>query len=118
MACGYCVEDKIAATYDHAVVTRALARKHHVAFFHVDGSLPAGAPGRRLLERASSGTPGLDAGTLRVSDDNLTFSFAFDPSRTNLGVAQGRIEKKLAGKATLMPLRVIDRPGDLKTVSR
>ena len=27
-ACGYCIEDKIAAVYDHAVVTRAAAQKH------------------------------------------------------------------------------------------
>ena len=37
LACGYCVEDKIASTYDHALVTQALAHKHHVAFFHIDG---------------------------------------------------------------------------------
>jgi hypothetical protein len=39
-ACGYCVEDKMAAAYDHAVVSRALAQQHHIAFFHVDGSSP------------------------------------------------------------------------------
>src|SRR3954465_5147095 len=81
-ACGYCVEDKIAATYDHAVVTAALAKAHQVAFFHVEGHLPAGEPGRRLLERAASGTPGVDAGTVRVSEDNLTLSLAFDPARS------------------------------------
>ena len=31
-ACGVCVEDKMAAAYDHAIVTKALAQKHHVAF--------------------------------------------------------------------------------------
>ena len=117
-ACGYCVEDKIAATYDHAVVTGALARRHHVAFFHVEGSLPAGEPGRRLLERAASGTLGVDAGSVRVSADNLTLSFAFDPARSPLAGVQSRVEKKLAGKASLMPLRVMERAADLKTVSR
>ena len=41
-ACGVCVEDKMAAVYDHTVVTRALNQKHYVAFFHVDGNLVAG----------------------------------------------------------------------------
>jgi len=118
-ACGYCVEDKIAATYDHAVVTAALARKHHVAFFHVEGGLPAGAAGRQLVERAATGTLGVDAGTVRVSEDNLTVSFAFDPQRAPLTGVQARIEKKLAGsKVSLMPLRTMERPADLKTVSR
>ena len=97
LACGYCVEDKIAATYDHAVVTRALAKHHHVVFFHVEGALPAGEPGKRLLERAASGTLGVDAGTVRVSEDNLTLSFAFDPVHAPLVGVQSRVEKKLAG---------------------
>jgi hypothetical protein len=118
LACGYCVEDKIAATYDHAVVTSALAKHHHVVFFHVEGSLPAGEAGRRLLERAAAGTLGVDAGTVRVSADNLTLSFAFDPVHAPLVGVQGRVEKKLAGKASLMPLRVMERAADLKTVSR
>ena len=118
LACGYCVEDKIAATYDHAVVTHALAQKHHVAFFHVEGSLPAGEAGKRQLERAASGTLGIDAGTVRVSADNLTVSFAFDPRRAPLAGVQARLEKKLGGKASLMPLRVMEHPADLKTVSR
>jgi len=62
-ACGYCVEDKIAATYDHAVVTRALAEKHHVVFLHVDGAVP----GRKALEDAVYSAPGVDRGTARVS---------------------------------------------------
>jgi len=118
LACGYCVEDKVAATYDHAVVTGALAKHHHVVFFHVEGALPAGEAGRRLLERAASGTLGVDAGTVRVSEDNLTLSFAFDPVRAPLVGVQNRVEKKLAGKVSLMPLRVMERTADLKTVSR
>ena len=31
IACGYCVEDKIASTYDHAVVTAALAAGYGVS---------------------------------------------------------------------------------------
>ena len=51
LACGYCVEDKIAAVYDHATVTHALAQKHQVAFFHVEGALAPGAARRRRIGR-------------------------------------------------------------------
>ena len=102
-ACGYCVEDKIAATYDHAVVTHALAQKHHVAFLHVDGV----APDRKALAAAIYSAPGVDRGTVRVSADLLTISFAFDPSRATLGAIHARAEKKLASRRiSLMPFEV------------
>src|SRR3954465_1750179 len=81
LACGYCVEDKIAAVYDHAVVTQAFARKHHVVFLHVDGT----AASRTLLERAAYAAPAVDAGSVRVAGDLLTVSFAYDPRRATLG---------------------------------
>jgi hypothetical protein len=113
LACGYCVEDKIAATYDHAVVVRALGQKHQVAFFHVDGGTAAG---RTALLRSAEATPGIDRGSVRVSDDGLTVSFAFSGS---LGVVQASLEKKLASRGcSLMPLRILDKPGDLKAVTR
>ena len=109
VACGYCVEDKIAATYDHAVVTRALGLSHHIAFFHIDGPLAPGNGTRRTLEAAAESTAGVDKGSVRVSVESLTISLAFDPQRTSLAKVHGALERKLAAKKlTLMPLRVID----------
>ena len=116
-ACGYCVEDKIAATYDHAVLTRAIAQKHSVVFFHIDGSVPPGDAGRRWLETAAESTSGVDRGSVRVSVDTFSVSFAFDPKAVPLSRVQASLEKKLAAKKlSLMPLRVMDRPAELKTV--
>ena len=111
LACGYCVEDKIAATYDHAVVTQAFARKHHVVFLHVDGAVTS----RAAFERAAYAAPGVDAGSVRVSSDLLTVSFAYDPARAKLGAIHTRMEKALKG-VSLMPFEVIERPGQLKAV--
>jgi hypothetical protein len=114
-ACGYCVEDKIASTYDHAVVVRALEHSHHVAFFHIDGVLPLGEGARRTLAALAESAAGVDKGSVRVSLDTLSLSFAFDPQRSSLGAAQRAVERKLAlKKLSLMPLRVMERAADLK----
>ena len=52
-ACGVCVEDKIASTYDHALVSRSVAKGHPVAFFHVDGPLVQDEATRRALLAAA-----------------------------------------------------------------
>ena len=122
-ACGYCVEDKIASTYDHAVVTRALAQRHQIAYLHIDGLVASTAAKneetRRALAALGEATPGVDQGSVRVAVDTFTVSFAFDPKRAPLARVQAAFEKKLtAKKLSLMPLRIIDTPAELKTVKR
>jgi hypothetical protein len=99
-ACGYCVEDKIAAVYDHQVVTRARETRHEVVFLHVDGKAT-----RQALEQAAYAA-GADRGTVRVSADLLTVSFALDPGRNGLGRVHPAMEKRLKG-VSLMPFEVI-----------
>ena len=119
LACGYCIEDKIASTYDHAVVTQALARKHQVAFFHIDGTIVPGDTAKHIVEAAVVSSPGVDRGTVRVALETLTVSFAFDPSRTTPAALQATLDRKLRAKRlALMPLRVIDSPAELKLVKR
>lgn len=117
-ACGYCVEDKIAATYDHAVVTRALQRGEHLAFFHVEGPEPRPPATRRALEDAAS-MPGVEKASVRISPDLLTLSLAFNPRRVSLAAVVQRLERKLsARKLSVLPLRVMQRPADLTAVKR
>lgn len=118
-ACGYCVEDKIASTYDHAVVTQALARRHQIAFFHIDGAVVPGEATKRSLEATAESTPGVDKSSVRVAVDTSTISFAFDPRRAPLAAVQAALNKKFAAKKlSLMPLRIIDTVAELKTVKR
>ena len=113
-ACGYCVEDKIAATYDHAVITRALANGRHVVFFHVDGAPVS----RAALEQAASGR-GIEKGSARISPDALTLALVFDPRLVSLVELNAQLDRKLAKhKASLLPLRLMERPADLQTVQR
>ncbi len=114
LACGYCVEDKIAATYDHALITRALAGGRHVVFFHVDGA----AVRRAALEQAASGR-GIEKGSARISPDALTLALVFDPRLVSLVELNAQLDRKLAKhKASLLPLRLMERPADLAAVKR
>ena len=112
-ACGYCVEDKMAAVYDHAVVTQALGQQHHIAFFHVDGKLAAGPAAKRTLLQIAESAPGADKGSARASLESSSLSVAFDPKRTSIAALQKDLERRLvANRLSLMLLQVMDRPAD------
>ena len=113
LACGFCVEDKMAAVYDHAAFTRAIAQKHRVAFFHIDGTLTPGAATKRALEALANGASGVDPGTARASIESAALSVAFDPQRTTVPSLQAALDRKLATKGnSLMLIQVMDRPAD------
>ena len=113
LACGYCVEDKMAAVYDHGTVTRALAQKHQVAFFHIDGELAFGLATKRALEELVNAATGVDRGSARVSPESAALSVAFDPRRVPVAALQAALERRLAsGKNSLLLLQVMDRPAD------
>jgi len=117
-ACGHCIEDKVAAVYDHAVVTAALARKHQVVFFALDGKLAGTEAERRLIEQTAQSAQGIDPGTLRVSSELASLSVAFDPARVSFASLQRALEHKLMRRGfSLLPLRVMDRPAELKTAA-
>ncbi len=104
LACGVCVEDKVASCYDHAVVTRAQSRGQEVAFFAVQG---APLPEAKKLVHAIDASPGVERGTARVSVENGALSFAYDPRRANaLAIADG-LEKR--ARVSLGLLKIIGR---------
>ena len=107
LACGYCVEDKIAAAYDHAVVVSALDRRHEVAFLSMEGGPPKGQ--ERAIAGAVESVAGVDRGTVRVSIEDGAVSFAFDPARAPESSIVGSVRKKLAAKgARTSLLKVLD----------
>ena len=75
-ACGHCLEDKMAATYDHAVVTRALARGARIVFTEIRVAsacdpVQVRRAVRRSLERAAS----VEGSSVRISIEPLAASF-------------------------------------------
>ena len=73
--CGACIEDKVAATYDHAVIQRATAKRQQVVFVGVDGPVEAARIDRAV---AHARVPGVVPGTLRTSASPAAFSFVLE----------------------------------------
>ncbi len=108
-ACGVCVEDKIAAVYDHAVVTQALQAKHVIVFFAIDGKLVAGERTRSAIEAVARSVPGVDRASVRVSVELASLALAFDAQRTSLAAVQNILDKKLSPMGlSLLAMQVKD----------
>lgn len=104
-ACGVCIDDKVAATYDHAVVERALERRQVMVFAEVKG--PGEAAARVRAAKAAAGrVRGVDASSVRAASEPATISFAFDPRRGDPARAIASMERLGAG-VRLELLRVL-----------
>jgi len=113
LACGVCVEDKIAATYDHAVVTQAGAERHLVVFGQIEGPVDMKALTARIAVVAA-GVRGIDRGTVRTSASPAAFSFALDPAVQAPDAAVAQLQKRLrTARVKLSVLRVM--PSDART---
>ena len=114
-ACGYCVEDRIASVYDHAMVSQALARKHQVAFFAIHGPLMASSSQQQSIERIALTGKGVDSGSARVTIETAVLALAFDPRTAPLAAVEASLQSKLAVKGlSVQRLRVIDKAGEMK----
>jgi len=107
LACGFCIEDRIATVYDHAVIEAAAASKSEVAFFSLDGV--ADEATRRALAAAFA-SAGATKASVRISDGAC--SAAYDPARTSAAKIAASVNTMLAARGmTLVPLRVIEARG-------
>jgi hypothetical protein len=117
-ACGYCVEDKIASVYDHAVITRATTRRHQVAFFALEGKLAGTAVEAKTLAGIAATAWGTDPGSVRINVETATLSVAFDPAQANFGALHRFLQRKFTPRGlALMPLQVLDAPSKPKTTA-
>ena len=96
LACGVCVDDKVAATYDHALVSTALDRRQVVVYAEVKGSGEALARTRTALAAARK-VRGIDAGTLRASREPATLSFALDERVAAPAAALAAVQRNAPG---------------------
>ena len=101
LACGACDEDKVAATYDHAVVQAAAAQKKQMVFCEVQGLV---TPAR--MRAAAARVAGIDASSVRVSTDPAAVSFALDPNVQSADAAASKVASRLGGGVKILVLKV------------
>ena len=83
LACGHCVEDRIAAVYDHALVQRTQANGQQLAYFAWHSKAATNEARRLQMVRSVSALPGIVPGSTRVSMQPEALAVAFDPRRSS-----------------------------------
>lgn len=108
-ACGVCIEDKVAATYDDGIVMSATAKQHVVVFAQVEGPADMSALSGKIAAIAGH-LSGVDRSTIRTSASPAAFSFALDPRARSPQAAIAQVEKQLKTPGVhLSVLRVVSR---------
>ena len=101
-ACGVCVEDNVAATYDHQVVTHAKTVGNVVVFCEIAGQFDA-----RQLAKLTQRVQGVRAQSVRTSAQPPALSFAFDQTRQSPQAAVDAIQRSLPDSTRLSIVRVM-----------
>jgi len=110
-ACGFCIEDRVAAVYDQAAVEKAVKEKRYVAFFGIEGEAHAVSPA--AIAHAVEGA-GAIRGATKVSIHEHALAAVYDPKRTTVKKLGEAASRSLASRGvTLTALRVIDASGKL-----
>ena len=104
--CGVCLEDKVAATYDHGVVERARQRGHVMVFVEVNGDAKSEDLVRDVRRKVLE-LRGIDRGSVRVSDFPATVSFALDPQVRSPVEVVATLEKSARGRFRIELLKTI-----------
>jgi len=77
LGCGACIEDKVAATYDHALIEGAIASDRHVVFVAIEGPVDAAKVAGQIVARAPR-VKGVQPRSVRTSISPAAFSFVLD----------------------------------------
>jgi hypothetical protein len=101
-ACGVCVEDNVAATYDHQVLTRAKAAGAVVVFCQVSAQFDAAQ-----LVKSARRVAGVSGQSVRTSNRPPALSFAFDPARQTPQAAVDAIGRSLPAGTRVSIVRVM-----------
>ena len=92
--CGVCVEDRMAATYDHDLVVRAMDRGHQIVFTDVT-SRPMTRTEWHLLSWTVQSVRGVMKGSVRISKSPMALSFEIDPKATGAATAIREINRRI-----------------------
>jgi GNAT superfamily N-acetyltransferase len=107
-ACGVCIEDKVAAAYDHATVQEARARGEVVVFAEVRGR-GAAAHFVAAAREAAKRVPGVAAQSVRAADEPASLSFALNPRARSPEAVLAAIERAASAAAVRLELLKVMR---------
>ena len=105
-ACGVCVEDRVAATYDHAVVQRAAAKGNVMVYCAVSGELDA-----TRIRSAARRVRGLDLASIRFSSEPAAVSFALDGARQSPQAAVSMLQQAMPAGIAVAIVKVVAPAG-------
>ena len=94
LACGYCLQDRIASVYDHVLVTQTRQLNQKMLYLVWDGPADHNEKTRRALIAITSRIKGVTKGSVRVSLEPPTIGLAFQPS----SISREQIETALLQK--------------------
>ena len=94
LACGYCLQDRIATVYDHVLVTQTKQLNQKMLYLVWDGPADHNEKTRRALIAITSRIKGVTKGSVRVSLEPPTIGLAFQP----LSISSEQIETVLLQK--------------------
>ena len=103
LACGVCVDDKVAAVYDHDVMQQAAKSGSVVVFCELSGPFEAHVLAPRA-KRAAQALPGVDSASVRTSNELPAISFVVDPARQKPEAAVNALRQRMASEGIVPKL--------------
>ena len=101
LACGYCLEDRIASVYDHVLVAKTKQLNQKMLYLIWDGPANRDEAMRHELISIASRLPGITKGSVRVSLEPATIGLAYQP----LKISREQVEALLLQR--LKPKRIV-----------
>jgi hypothetical protein len=95
MACGHCLEDRVASVYDHALVEQAKQHRQTMMYLTWDGPVGRDENTRKLLLAQAARVPGVVLGSVRVALEPATIGLAFNPTQTNRDAVEAALRQRL-----------------------
>mgnify|MGYP001273053532 CR=1 FL=1 len=114
-ACGFCIEDKIASVYDHALIIRAIGNGERVVFCSISSDIAN--PNWDHVTRSIRSAPSVDAKSVKFSKDTLALAFTYQADQIQLADLVQSLKDKLAkSRLTLEVIKTIDPKASDKTM--
>ena len=98
---------------------KALAQKHQIAFYGIEGVLSEDQTTQRSIKTLVESIEGLDTSSVRLSVGSASLSLSFNPARITAAKLEKTLTRKLpTKKISLFPLRLMKKPGEFSELTK